>query len=115
MNIFAYTAPGASYPEYVSVNTVQDDADKLTVTVRSAPKREEGAYICGIEGRDEGKPGRCIAGDDNCNNYCNMAPEKGKMQDHPKPCVHIREGSQAVITLTRSQAKELVEQLSTWL
>ena len=26
----------------------------------------------------------CFPGDDECNNYCNKAPQKGKMQDYPK-------------------------------
>lgn len=42
-----------------------------------------GVYICGYA-RDKGQPGRCTPGDEHCNNYCNMAPEKGPMQRSPK-------------------------------
>lgn len=39
-NVFAYTAPGASYPEYVSVN--QSGHDGYSITVRS-PRKEDGS------------------------------------------------------------------------
>lgn len=35
-NMFAYTAPGGTYPEYISVNI--DDEQRVTVIVRSAAK-----------------------------------------------------------------------------
>lgn len=104
-NIFAYTAPGGNYPEYISVNET-DDPDLISVTVRSKPAVRAGVYICGYA-RDKGHPGRCTPGDERCNNYCNMAPEKGKMADSPLPCHQVEEGSQAVITLTIGQTEEL--------
>jgi hypothetical protein len=86
-NVFAFTAAGNNYPEYVSVNQT-DDPDKFTITVRSAPAKRQGVYVCGYA--DKGQPGRCTPGDDDhCNNYCNMAPEKGAMQDAPQPCEHM--------------------------
>lgn len=39
-NIFAYTAPGADFPEFVSVNS--DTAGKISISVRS-PKAGGGA------------------------------------------------------------------------
>lgn len=34
-NVFAYTAPGCNYPEYISLNV--DEQGNLTVTVRPEP------------------------------------------------------------------------------
>lgn len=104
-NIYAHTAPGSSYPEYISVNET-DDPDKFTVTVRSAPTRQQGSYICGYA-RDKGQPGRCTPGDEHCNNYCNMAPEKGKMADAPLPCEHVTEGPTAIVTLSMAQIDQM--------
>jgi hypothetical protein len=42
-NMFAYTAPGADYPEYISVNRRQGDG-MIEITVRS-PKKADGS--CG--------------------------------------------------------------------
>lgn len=101
-NVFAYTAPGGSYPGYVSINR---DADgNIAVTVREAPLVRDGIYICGFKS-DKGQPGRCTPGDDHCNNYCNMAPDKGPMQDHPLPCAHTIEGKQATFTVPADQWK----------
>jgi hypothetical protein len=44
-NIFAYTAPGGSYPDYLSINR-QDDG-RVTITVRSPAKQGKGYPICG--------------------------------------------------------------------
>ena len=104
-NVFAFTAAGTNYPEYVSVNET-DHPGKFTITVRSAPTKRQGCYVCGYA-RDKGQPGRCTPGDDHCNNYCNMAPEKGPMQAAPLPCEHVGEGPSAIITLTMQQMDEL--------
>jgi len=85
-NVFAYTAPGASYPGYVSIN--RTEGGDYEVTVRAAPTVRDGGYICGFA-RQKGEIGRCTPGDERCNNYCNMAPEKGPMQDHPAPCTQV--------------------------
>jgi len=95
-NLFAYTAPGIEYPGYVSINRNADG--DVAVTVREAPTVRDGFYICGFSA-DKGKPGRCTKGDDRCNNYCNMAPEKGPMQDHPAPCVQTFEGKTATFVV----------------
>lgn len=42
-NVYAHTAPGASYPEYISVNET-DDPNLFTVSVRS-PAGDDGS--CG--------------------------------------------------------------------
>ena len=88
--IGAYTAVnGDSYPEYFNATR---DGDEVVITVREAPTiREDSTFICGFA-RDRGKPGRCTPGDACCNNYCNMAPEKGPMQDHPAKCRRVFEG-----------------------
>lgn len=91
-NIFAYTPPG-SYPPYLSVNRLENG--DVSVTVRTAPKVVQGSYICSHKPR----PGACTAGGPTCNNYCNMAPQKGPMQDHPLPCEHTIEGTTSVIVI----------------
>lgn len=67
-------------------------SDQITIHTQTASvafarvatelERGKRAYICGYE-TDKGKPGRCTPGDAHCNNYCNMAPEKGSMQSVP--------------------------------
>lgn len=95
MTLFAYTAPDELYPGYVSIARTSDG--DVTVTVRSAPRKLDRSYIC-AHPADAG-PGRCVAGGENCNNYCNMAPEKGPMQDHPLPCEQTFEGATASFTV----------------
>ena len=46
-NVFAFTAPGANYPEYISVNETEDP-DKFTNDER-CPRRE--ARACGDTSR----------------------------------------------------------------
>jgi hypothetical protein len=88
-NIFAYTAMGGSYPGYVSINRLENG--DVEVTVRSAPTVYEGVTVCS----HEPGLGRCTPGGPTCNNYCNMAPEKGAMQDRALPWTHTREGASA--------------------
>lgn len=95
-NLFAYTAVEGSYPGFVSINRKADGS--VSITVREAPTVRDGSYICGFKA-DKGKPGRCTPGDSCCNNYCNMAPEKGNMQDHPAPCVQTFEGKSASFSI----------------
>jgi len=105
-NIHAYTALGSEYPEFVSVNET-DDPNLFSITVRSKPiVNEDGYFICGYP-KDKGQLGRCTPGDDHCNNYCNLAPEKGRMQDHPKSCRTVREGTTAQIIMTMEQVERL--------
>lgn len=99
MNIFAFTENNPdqpSYPGFVSIN--KDDDGNVVVTVREQPTARDGSYICGFAS-DKGQPGRCTKGDDHCNNYCNMAPEKGPMADRPLPCQQVFEGRQVSIVV----------------
>lgn len=101
-NLFAYTGPGAGYPGYVSINRAENG--DVVVTVREEPTVRDGVYICGFAA-DRGKPGRCTPGDDRCNNYCNMAPGKGKMQDRPADCVQVFEGRTVHYTVPAAEWK----------
>jgi len=95
MNIFAFTALTGTYPGYVSIN--RDEDGNIAVTVREAPKVFEGIHVCA--NKSDAGPGRCTPGDLNCNNYCNMAPEKGPMQARPLPATHVTEGKQATFVV----------------
>jgi hypothetical protein len=101
MNIFAYTAAdGIAYPGFVSIN--KNTEGDIEVTVRSAPKVVEGSYICGFKS-DTGKPGRCTPDGPTCNNYCNLAPDKGPMQPRPLPCDQVIQGAQAMFTVPAAE------------
>ena len=95
MNLLAYTAPGGSYPGFVSIN--REMSGDVTVTVRSAPRERRGVHVC-AHARDGG-PGRCVPGGPTCNNYCNMAPEKGAMAAHPLACTHVDPGVTSCFTV----------------
>jgi hypothetical protein len=101
-NLFAYTdASGVSYPGYVSINRLENG--DVRVSVRGAPKIYDGVHVCShLPG-----PGNCTAGGPTCNNYCNMAPEKGPMQDHPLPCTHTREGAFASFVVPEAEWRRL--------
>lgn len=94
--IGAFTKPGANYPSYI--NASREDG-RVILTVRGDPMTIQGVYVCGYD-RDKGQPGRCTPGDDHCNNYCNMAPEKGPMQDRANPCVQVIEAKTVTISLS---------------
>lgn len=102
MNLFAYTATGGM-PGYLSINRLP--TGEVAVTLRSSPTVREGVHVCAY-GRDAG-PGRCTPGGPTCNNYCNMAPEKGPMQDSPMAATHIDAGVQASLTLPAEQWAKL--------
>lgn len=106
--IAAYTKAGAEYPGYV--NATREDDGTVSLTVRADPQKREGCFICG-HASDKGKLGRCTPGDDNCNNYCNMAPQKGPMQDAPLPCTQIFEGDTSVIALSADEWDALVRDI----
>ena len=106
--IAAHTTLATSYPGYVNVSREGGD---VIITVRGDPKVRDGAYICGNPS-DKGKPGRCLPGDDNCNNYCNCAPEKGPMADHPKPCVQTFEGTTVSVRLSAEEWASLFRELT---
>lgn len=108
-NLFAYTALESSYPGFVSIN--QDENGCVSVTVRSAPEIKEGVYICVHQ--DDFGPGKCTPGGPTCNNYCNLAPEKGPMQDAPLTCIQTFEGKQASFTLPAEASGAFIASLST--
>jgi hypothetical protein len=107
--IAAHTNPGSDYPGYI--NFTREDDGTITVHFRGDPSKVEGAYVCGYA-FDRGSPGRCTPGDERCNNYCNMAPEKGPMQKHPSDCSHIREGNTATLKLSAADFAALIAE--TW-
>ena len=110
MSSFAYT-PATGYRHYPPYFNVTRDGDEAVITVRASEAIREGVYVCAHK-RDAG-PGRCVAGGPTCNNYCNMAPEKGPMADHPLPCTHADTGAsvsmrmpwEAFVALARSVAE----------
>jgi hypothetical protein len=97
--IGAYTKPGGSYPGYINASR---SGDRIVLTVRGDPTHRDAAFICGYA-RDKGQIGRCTPGDEHCNNYCNMAPEKGPMQDHPKRCEQIIEAKTVTLSLSADE------------
>lgn len=105
--IAALTRPGAEYPGYVNVS---EEAGEIVVTVRGDPTVFDGEHICGFAA-DKGDPGRCTPGDDRCNNYCNMAPEKGAMAAAPLPCRGVRCGETVSVRLTAAEWSELLGEL----
>ena len=93
----AHTNPGANFPGYL--NFTREDDGSVTVHFRADPSTSKGEYICGYAA-DRGKLGRCTPGDDRCNNYCNMAPQKGPMQKAPLGCEQINEGNAGTLKLS---------------
>lgn len=103
--VHAYTKPGASYPGYVNVKRADDGS--VVLTARGDPASRMGAFVCGYP-RDKGQPGRCTPGDEACNNYCNLAPEKGPMAAGPLPTTQTFEGATATIVLTEHEWHAIV-------
>lgn len=87
--IAAHTKADPSFPGFVNVSAMSDGT--VAIVMRTDPHVSKGIFICGHR-TERGMPGRCTPGDENCNNYCNMAKEKGAMQDAPKPCDVLRVG-----------------------
>ena len=107
--ILAYTKLDAIYPGFVNVTQQSDGV--IVLMVRADPKRRQGCYVCGFA-KDKGSPGRCTPGDDCCNNYCNMAPQKGPMQSHPLPCEQVLCGAVSTINLSADEWSALKLQLT---
>ena len=95
--ISAHTNPGCNFPGYINFSREADGS--ITVHFRGDPQEVNGCFVC-ANLADKGKSGRCFPGDDNCNNYCNMAPAKGPMQRSPKDCVQVIEGANASLKMT---------------
>lgn len=102
----AYTKPGSQYPGYINY-TLETDGS-ITIHLRGDPTVTKGVYICGYA-VNRNEPGRCTPGDGNCNNYCNLAPEKGLMQPSPKPCDHVIEGPAAMLRLSADEFRSFTE------
>lgn len=99
-NIFAYTAPGTTYPGYVSIN--RDANGDVSVTVRSAGTGpHKGVRVC--RNRADATGWDCYPGGPGCNNYCNMAPQKGPMQDRPESIEYYKEGVTSEFTVPASE------------
>ncbi|RWF33732.1 hypothetical protein [Mesorhizobium sp.] len=107
--IAACTTLAPLYPGFVNFSRNEDGS--VDITVRGDPTTVAARYICGYA-RDKGQPGRCTPGDDHCNNYCNQAPEKGRMQDSPLPCDQTHEGEFAVVKLTAAEWEALISEAS---
>lgn len=106
--IAAYTTLAPVYPGYVNVS--REEEGGVVITLRGDPTVREGAYICG-HASDKGSPGRCTPGDDRCNNYCNLAPQKGPMVDHPAVCVQTLVGETVTVRLSDSEWSAFSESL----
>ncbi|MGN6770584.1 MAG: hypothetical protein ACTHJQ_12180 [Rhizobiaceae bacterium] len=107
--IAACTTLAPFYPGYL--NFSRDDDGSVVLIARGDPEvAEDRSYICGFA-RDKGQPGRCTPGDENCNNYCNMAPQKGRMQDHPKPCSQTFEGKTVSVRLTADEWTQFLAEI----
>lgn len=107
--ITAYTKLDAIYPGYL--NFSRDDDGSVIVTARGDPTvRPDGALVCG-HAADRGKPGRCTPGDENCNNYCNMAPQNGPMAASPKSCTQTFCGETVAVRLSSQEWDDLVHDI----
>ena len=102
--IFAHTNVDQIYPGYINFTPNEDGS--VNVVLRGDPTRKKGSFVCGFA-KDKGSHGRCVPGDENCNNYCNMAPEKGKMQPHPMRCEQVISGETASMTLSSEAFEKL--------
>lgn len=103
--IAAHTNLDQTYPGFI--NFTRNDNGTVTAIVRGDPKNDEGCYVC-VPSVFRGQPGRCTPGDDRCNNYCNLAPEKGPMQKAPADCTHIREGATVSLKLSAAAFEALI-------
>lgn len=98
--IGAYTKLNSPYPGYVNVSRA---GDTVTLTVRGDPLiRPDAGFIC-AHAHERGLLGRCTPGDDSCNNYCNLAPEKGPMQDRPKRCEQVFAGQTVTVSFAADE------------
>ena len=107
--IAAFTGLAPIYPGYLTAS--REDDGTVVVTMRGDPTVRDGCFVSGHTA-DKGKHGRCTPGDENCNNYCNRAPEKGAMADRPKDCIQTFEGSTVTVRLTASEWAALLGELS---
>lgn len=96
-------------PGFFRVRSFQDGS--VLIAIRKKPVHEKkGFYVCSYE-RDKGRPGRCTPGGSRCNNYCNMAPEKGPVAAHPMPYLEEREGDSIQLVLEKEEWEKLLEEV----
>lgn len=107
-NVVAYTKVDPIYPGFINFTPADDGG--VTIHLRGDPTQQNGAYVCGYS-NDQGLPGRCSPGDENCNNYCNLAPSKGPMQPRPKPCQHTKCGDTTSLVLSAAEWASLKDQI----
>ncbi|MBZ9683191.1 hypothetical protein LB531_21265 [Mesorhizobium sp. CO1-1-2] len=108
--IAAYTTMEPLYPAFVNIS--RDDDGSVVIYVRANPETHaDRVHICGYAA-DKGKPGRCTPGDERCNNYCNMAPDKGPMADRPTPSSQTFVGNTAAARLTGDEWEKLLGALT---
>lgn len=107
--IGAHTTLAPSYPGFINVS--RDEQGAIIVTVRGDPTTRDGCHICGFP-PDAGQPGRCTPGDEHCNNYCNMAPQKGPMAAAPLPCSQTDAGATVSVRLTDGEWAALLTEFN---
>lgn len=104
----AHTPNVSPYPPYINIGVTSDGA--VRVTLRARAKSHHGVYVCGYHPRDSRTAGRCTPGNQHCNNYCNMSPERGPMQDSPRDCVHIDCGPVVAADFDREAMIQVLEE-----
>lgn len=108
MTIAAFTPPAhAPYPPFINISEAEDG--KVRVSLRANPTVREGVHVCGFP-KDRGQLARCTPGDENCNNYCNMAPQNGPMADAPIPITFPVCGDTVAATFERADLVAVFEQ-----
>ena len=75
-NSAGFDVYGSGIPEKAHIKIVRG------AFVSDQPKPAK-VYVCGVT---------CHPGDENCNNYCNMAPQKGPMADAPRSTMKPEQG-----------------------
>jgi hypothetical protein len=84
------------YPQFVNFSV---EGDEVVISVRAKQTEVDGVRICGQT---------CQPGGFGCNNYCNMAPDKGPMADKPEDFTHHNVGAQAEMRLPRETAIQIM-------
>jgi hypothetical protein len=104
--IAAHTNAATTYPGFI--NFTREDDGSVSVHFRGNPLPVNGEYICG-HAVNKGQAGRCTPGDEHCNNYCNMAPQKGPMQKAPLRCSYTQPGVTELLTLSDAEFREFIK------
>jgi hypothetical protein len=75
LSAMAVSLEGCGMPEVVAALEIAE-REIIRLEALIPPKPKHLVMICGVD---------CHPGDANCNNYCNLAPQKGPMADAPMP------------------------------